>query len=122
MGLISHPNEADGVDTFDFGQTYMTGHDFCESHCESQPRCVAYTQFATWHGDVSFYAWCVGRSIRYNVNEVDAGTWSGINSSKNDSINIYGMYEVLEELFPVSEFICDYIWRETWFAAKVCDS
>ena len=79
-GILGKPSDADGVDTFDFGEIFDWSHDQCEAKCIQQPGCVAYSQFPTWYSDVNFFAACVGRSNKYNVLEPDSDVLSGVSS------------------------------------------
>ena len=77
-GILSSPQNADGVDTFDFGEIFEWLHDQCEAKCEQQAGCVAYSQFPTWYPNGDFFAACVGRSSRYDVLEPDSDVLSGV--------------------------------------------
>jgi hypothetical protein len=77
-GLIATPGDADGIDIFDFGLIFDFRHDDCEKRCDETPRCVAYTQFATFYHDSNFYAACVGRTSKYGTEDDDPSTLSGI--------------------------------------------
>ena len=77
-GILSSPDDADGVDTFDFGQIFDWSHDQCEAKCEQQAGCVAYSQFPTWYPNSDFFAACVGRSSTYDVLEPDSDVLSGV--------------------------------------------
>ena len=76
-GILSKPSDADGVDTFYFGQIFDYEHDQCEAKCTQQPGCVAYSQFPTWRSD-DFFAACVGRSNKDNVLEPESDVLSGV--------------------------------------------
>jgi hypothetical protein len=71
--------EADGVDTFYFGQIYDFTQDECKRRCNDEAGCMAYTQFASWYWESNFHATCVGRSTRDEIMEPDeGGTLAGI--------------------------------------------
>ena len=87
-GLVSDPSEANGTDIFNFGEIYEFSHDQCEAVCEAQSGCVAYTQFASWYHVSRFFAFCMGRSNAFNVNEADSATLCGLEAGmKCNSFN-----------------------------------
>ena len=98
LGLITDPDDADDDEhLFNFGQIFEFEHDQCEALCEAEPKCAAYTQFASYYPVNEFFASCIGRSSHYDVNEDDSATLSGINP---------GTFRYLKECSDDSDYCC----------------
>ena len=100
-GLLNSPDDADGINTFDFGYTGAQADDplLCEEKCKEEPACKVYTYFYNDYPgppaspDFTWFGECVGRTEFEDIWESEDRTSSGSQiTSKSDVNKMYKDY------------------------------